>query len=135
MRLLALALGVASLPVLAATPPNIILIYGDDIGFGDVSCNGATAVKTPNIDRIAGEGIRFTSSYATSSTCTPSRFSMLTGLYAFRQKGTGILPGDAPLIIDTAKPTLPSTLQKAGYRTGVVGKWHRGRGAHQEKNR
>jgi len=113
---------------MAAEKPNIVLIYADDLGFGDISCNGATSVQTPNIDRIAKEGINFTSGYCTSATCTPSRFSMLTGKYAFRQQGTGILPGDAALIIDPAQPTLQGTLQKGGYRTGVVGKWHLGLG-------
>jgi len=117
-----------SLSSAGAAPPNIVLIYADDLGFGDISVNGAKAVTTPNIDRIAKEGINFTSGYATSATCTPSRFSLLTGKYAFRQQGTGILPGDAGLIIDPAKPTLPSALKKAGYRTGVVGKWHLGLG-------
>ena len=111
-----------------AAPPNIVLIYADDLGYGDISANGATAVATPNIDRIAEEGVNFTSGYCTSATCTPSRFSMLTGRYAFRQQGTGILPGDAGLIIDTGKPTLASVMRQAGYRTGVVGKWHLGLG-------
>lgn len=118
-------LGVASA---MAAPPNIVLIYADDLGYGDISVNGATAVATPNIDRIAKEGINFRSGYSTSATCTPSRFSMLTGKYAFRQEGTGILPGDAGLIIDPDKPTLPSIMRQAGYRTGVVGKWHLGLG-------
>ncbi len=111
--------------------PNIILIYADDLGYGDVSCNGATAVGTPNIDRIAKEGINFRSGYSTASTCTPSRYSLLTGRYAFRQTGTNILAGDANLIIDPSKPTLPSALQKFGYRTSVVGKWHLGLGADE----
>jgi arylsulfatase A-like enzyme len=118
-------LGVASS---VAAPPNIVLIYADDLGYGDISANGATAVATPNIDRIAREGINFSSGYSTSATCTPSRFSLLTGRYAFRQEGTGILPGDAGLIIDPEKPTLPSVMRQAGYRTGVVGKWHLGLG-------
>lgn len=117
-----------SVGLLAAEKPNIVLIYADDLGYGDVSMNGATAVSTPNIDRIAKEGINFRSAYCTSATCTPSRFSMLTGRYAFRQQGTGVLPGDAALILDPAKPTLQSVLKSAGYRTGVIGKWHLGLG-------
>lgn len=132
LRILTTLLVAAS--AIAAVKPNIILIYADDIGYGDVSCNGATAVQTPHIDRIAKEGIRFTSAYATSSTCTPSRFSMLTGKYAWRQKGTGVLPGDAALILDPTKPTLQSALREAGYRTGAVGKWHLGLGGDKEKD-
>jgi arylsulfatase A-like enzyme len=116
------------LALIAAEKPNIVLIYADDLGFGDISCNGATAVQTPNIDRLAKEGTNFTAGYATSATCTPSRFSLLTGRYAWRQQGTDILPGDAAMIIDPAQPTLPGALKKAGYRTGVVGKWHLGLG-------
>ena len=111
-----------------APPPNIVLIYMDDLGYGDTSAYGSTTIRTPNMDRIAREGVRFTSGYATSATCTPSRFSLLTGKYAWRQQGTGVLPGNASLIIDPARPTLPSLLQKAGYRTGIVGKWHLGLG-------
>ncbi len=112
-----------------AQKPNIVVIYGDDIGYGDFSCYGATAVKTPNVDRLAAGGLRFTSAYATSATCTPSRFSLLTGQYAFRQKGTGVLPGDAKLIIRPGRETFPGLLQRAGYKTAVVGKWHLGLGA------
>ena len=108
--------------------PNIVLIYADDIGYGDLGCYGATSVKTPNVDRLAKEGIRFTSGYASSATCTPSRYSMLTGQYAWRKKGTGILRGDAAMIIRPEQATLPSVLKRAGYTTGVVGKWHLGLG-------
>ncbi len=112
----------------AAERPNIVLIYADDLGYGDLSCYGATSVKTPNIDKLAEGGLRFTDAHSSSATCTPSRYSMLTGEYAWRKKGTGVLPGDARLIIDPARPTLPRMLQNAGYRTGVIGKWHLGLG-------
>ena len=113
----------------APARPNIIVIYGDDVGFGDLGCYGATAVKTPHVDQLAAEGVRFTSGYAAAATCTPSRFSILTGEYAFRQKGTGILPGDAKLIIRPGRETLPAMLQRAGYATAAIGKWHLGLGA------
>jgi len=112
----------------AATPPNIVVLLGDDIGYGDFGFNGARGVRTPNVDRLAREGLRFTSAYATASTCTPSRYSLLTGEYAFRKRGTGILPGDAALIIEPGRVTLGAMLQRAGYTTGVVGKWHLGLG-------
>lgn len=108
--------------------PNIIILYADDLGYGDVSCYGATKIHTPNIDLLAKDGLRFTNSYSTSSTCTPSRYSLLTGEYAWRRKGTAILPGDAGLIIPTDYSTLPSVLKRAGYKTAAIGKWHLGMG-------
>jgi len=113
--------------------PNIVIILADDLGYGDLSCYGATKIKTPNMDRLAAEGLRFTQGYAPSSTCTPSRFSLLTGEYAWRQKDrkNSILDGDAPLCIAPGRRTLPAMLHQAGYQTGIVGKWHLGLGDGQ----
>ncbi|MCM2374606.1 sulfatase family protein [Aporhodopirellula aestuarii] len=108
--------------------PNIVVIMADDLGYGDVSCNGATEISTPHIDRLASEGVRFTSGYCSASTCTPTRYSMLTGTYAFRKPGTGIAPPTAPAIIKPDTETVASILKDAGYATGVVGKWHLGLG-------
>lgn len=109
---------------------NVVLIIADDLGFGDLSCAGASAFKTPNIDSLASRGIVFQQGYATASTCTPSRYSMFTGEYAWRQKKskTGILAGDDPLCIPTNVITLPKIFKSAGYVTGAVGKWHLGLG-------
>ena len=112
----------------SARLPNIVVMYADDLGFGDVSCYGATALDTPNIDRLASEGVIFYQGYATAATCTPSRYSLLTGSYSWRNERAHILPGDAPLIIDPDTATVPSVLKEAGYTTGVVGKWHLGIG-------
>ena len=118
--------------ILPAATPNIVLIYADDLGYGDLGCYGSKAIKTPNLDRLAAGGLRFTAAYATSATCTPSRYGLLTGKYPWREKGHNILPGDASMIIPAGSTTLPSILQKAGYRTGVVGKWHLGLGTAKE---
>lgn len=108
--------------------PNIIIIYADDIGIGDLSCYGAKLIQTPNLDGIAANGVRFTNAYATSAMCTPSRFSMLTGKYAFRLPGSGILSAEDPMCIEPGSFTLPEMLRQNGYRTGIVGKWHLGLG-------
>ncbi|AUP80574.1 sulfatase family protein [Flavivirga eckloniae] len=109
------------------TKPNIIILYVDDLGYGDIGCYGAKRVKTPHLDNMAANGLRFTDAHSAAATCTPSRYSLLTGNYAFRNKAA-VLKGDAPLLIDPNRSTLPKTLKKAGYTTGVVGKWHLGLG-------
>ncbi len=109
--------------------PNIIIIYADDLGYGDVSAYGDGLIKTPNIDKLVSGGIKFTKGYASSSTCTPSRYALLTGTYPWRNKRAHILPGSAPMIIDTAQLTIPRMLKGEGYFTGVVGKWHLGLGS------
>lgn len=108
--------------------PNVIVIMADDLGYGDVSCYGATELQTPNIDRLASEGLRFTSGYCSASTCTPTRYSFLTGNYAFRHERTGIAPPNAPAIIEPGTETIASLLKRAGYATAVIGKWHLGLG-------
>jgi arylsulfatase A-like enzyme len=123
-----LATACVSPGVRPAPLPNVVLIYADDLGYGDVSSYGATRITTPNIDRLAAEGLRFTDAHSPAATCTPSRYAMLTGEYAWRRAGTGIARGDAPLIIPTNYTTLPAILKRAGYATAVVGKWHLGLG-------
>ncbi len=108
--------------------PNIIFIYADDLGYGDVGAYGATELKTPNIDKLANGGIRFSNGHSTSATCTPSRYGLLTGIYPWREKDAKILPGTAPLIIKTSQMTIPKMLKEKGYQTGIVGKWHLGLG-------
>lgn len=112
----------------ASTPPNIIIIYADDLGYGDVGAYGATELKTPNIDGLANGGVRFTNGYASSSTCSPSRYALLTGSYPWRNKDAKILPGTAPLLVSTEQMTVPKMLKGKGYHTGIVGKWHLGLG-------
>jgi len=112
----------------SSAKPNIVFIYADDLGYGDVGAYGATEMKTPNIDQLANGGVKFTNGYASSATCSPSRYALLTGQYPWRNKRAKILPGTAPLLIDTAELTIAKLLAAEGYHTGIVGKWHLGLG-------
>ncbi len=120
-----------ALPLAAAEKPRaIVIFYTDDLGYNDTSPYGCDKVPCPNLDKLAAQGVRFTDAHSTHSVCTPSRYSLLTGEYAWRRKGTGILPGDAKLILPTEgeRATLPSLMRQAGYRTAAIGKWHLGLG-------
>lgn len=115
------------------TKPNIVIIYADDIGYGDLSCYGYSKVQTPNVDKLASEGVRFINSHCGAATSTPSRYALLTGEYAWRKEGTGIAAGDAAMIIKPQQHTMPRMMQAAGYKTGAVGKWHLGLGSETSK--
>lgn len=109
--------------------PNVILLVADDLGYGDLSCYGATRVQTPVVDSIASHGIRFTDCHAVASTSTPSRYSLLTGEYCFRRPGTDIAAGNAGLIIKPEQYTIADMFRSAGYTTAAIGKWHIGLGS------
>ncbi len=113
--------------------PNVIIIYSDDVGYGDLSCYGTTQISTPNIDKLASEGVRFTNAHSTSATSTPSRYGLLTGEYPWRKEGTGIAAGDAAMIVKPEQYTMADMMKTAGYATAAVGKWHLGLGAEQGK--
>jgi arylsulfatase A-like enzyme len=127
--LLALVNCLSGLSYGQVTTPNIVYIISDDLGYADLGCYGATKVKTPNLDKLAAQGCRFTDAHSTASVCTPTRYALLTGRYAWREPNTGIARGDQSLLIPPGTVTIASVLKKAGYRTGVVGKWHLGLGA------
>lgn len=114
--------------------PNVVVIMADDLGYGDLSCYGAKSISTPNIDSLAKQGVRFTSGYCSASTCTPTRYSLLTGTFAFRKKGTGVAPPNSPSLIQPGTFTLPGIFKSAGYKTAVVGKWHLGLGPDSGPN-
>lgn len=111
------------------SPPNVIIILADDIGYGDLGCYGATKIKTPNLDSLAKNGMRFTDAHSPAAVCTPTRYSLMTGQYAFRHEpGSRILSGLAPLSIPTDRFTIGKLFQQAKYETAAIGKWHLGLG-------
>jgi len=110
----------------AAEKPNVVIIYGDDVGYGDVGVYGSKKIPTPNLDQLAAEGLRFTDGHCSASTCTPSRYSLLTGEMPYRKKGTGIARGNANMIISPDQFTLADVFQQSGYKTAIIGKWHLG---------
>jgi len=114
-----------------ATKPNVVLILADDLGYGDLGCYGATKIQTPNLDRIAREGTRFTHAYTPGSVCSPTRYSLLSGHYFWRNPmhpPTGVLAPGAPLLFGEKRLTLPMLFKQHGYTTAAVGKWHLGLG-------
>ncbi len=123
-----LAHGADNKKVTEREQPNVILIYADDLGYGDLQCYGAKNVKTPNVDRLADEGIRFTNAHAVAATSTPSRYSLLTGEYAWRRPGTDVAAGNAAMIVRPEQFTIADMFKSVGYATGAFGKWHLGLG-------
>jgi len=109
--------------------PNIIFMMADDMGYGDPGCYGAEKIPTPNMDRLAREGVRFTDAHSSSAVCTPSRYSVVTGRYCWRTHlKRGVFGGFSPPLIEPERLTVASMLKKAGYATAAVGKWHLGLG-------
>lgn len=108
--------------------PNVVFIMADDIGFGDLSCNGEPTIHTPNVDKLAQSGVRFTDAHSVAATSTPSRYSLLTGEYAWRRNDTGIAAGNAGMVVRPEQYTMADVFRDNGYTTGVVGKWHLGLG-------
>src|SRR4051812_12756185 len=110
-----------------ASRPNVVFIMADDMGYGDLGCYGATLISTPNCDRVAREGRRFTDAHTPSGSCSPTRFGLLTGSYPWRDgRVPGALNASESYKLRDGEPTVASILKAAGYATGCVGKWHLG---------
>ena len=135
--LLALAWAPAALaqpPAPQAAPPNILLIVADDLGYGDLSAYGHRVLRTPSIDRLAGEGLRFTSYYAASPLCSPSRAAMMTGRTPFRTGIESWIPPAADVQLDRREVTIATLLAGRGYQTFLAGKWHLNGGLDEERH-
>ena len=113
--------------------PNVVMIYADDLGFGDLGCYGAKGVETPNVNRLSEHGVRFTNAHAVAATSTPSRYALLTGEYPWRKSGTDVAAGNAGMIISPDQHTVADVFKQAGYTTAAFGKWHLGLGAETGK--
>jgi arylsulfatase A-like enzyme len=128
--------GIDTRPAIAADSnrPNIVFIMADDMGYGDPGCyNKESKIPTPNIDRLAAEGIRMTDAHSPSAVCTPTRYGVLTGRYSWRSRlKKGVLWGFSPALIETGRTTVASLLKSRGYHTGCVGKWHLGLGSKEK---
>lgn len=111
-----------------SSSPNVIVIVADDLGYGDLQCYGAQRVSTPHVDSLAQSGIRFTNAHAVAATSTPSRYSLLTGQYAWRRTDTDVAAGNAGMIIRPGQFTLADLFKSKGYVTSAIGKWHLGLG-------
>lgn len=130
-------------PLAAATPlvaqpakplPNIVVILADDLGYGDARCyNPESRIETPNIDRLARQGVRFTDAHSPSSVCTPTRYGLMTGTYCWRTRlKRGVLNGLSPSLMEPGQATIGTLARSAGYRTGCFGKWHLGLGRDEK---
>ena len=121
---------------MASPRPNLVFLLADDLGYADLGCYGARGSSTPNLDRVAAQGLRFTDGYANSPVCSPTRFALMTGRYQYRLRGAAEEPiggsarGRADLGLPSSHPTLPSLLRGAGYHTALIGKWHLGYAPH-----
>ena len=114
--------------------PNVIIINADDLGYGDTGVYGATKVQTPNIDKLAAEGKRFTDAHSASAVCTPSRYALITGEYAFRINNALPVFSRDSLIVDPEKLTIADVMKEQDYKTGIIGKWHLGFGDKKPTN-
>jgi arylsulfatase A-like enzyme len=131
-QILAILLVLFATGAACAKKPNIVLIFADDLGYGDLGCYGATKIQTPNIDKLAAEGKRFTDAHSSSAVCTPSRYGLLTGQYPYKADGgKGIWQPtklDTALLIDPDMLTMADVFKSQGYDTAAFGKWHLGFG-------